>query len=75
VYDYPIRDATEVALKTVRELLEKEDGEKVANHVTPIEANSTHFTQLKRVIFVVFCDRDRATYEYVAFILNLAPIE
>jgi O-acetyl-ADP-ribose deacetylase (regulator of RNase III) len=46
VYDYPIRDATEVALKTVRELLEKEDGEK-----------------LKRVIFVVFCDRDRATYE------------
>ncbi|KAF8440308.1 A1pp-domain-containing protein [Boletus edulis BED1] len=46
VYGYPIRDATNVALKTVRETLEKEDGEK-----------------LKRVVFVVFNDRDRATYE------------
>lgn len=75
MYDYPIKDATEVALKTVREFLDKEDGGKVVNHVTSIEANSTHFTQLKRVIFVVFSDRDKATYEYVAFISNLAPIK
>ncbi|KAN0093052.1 hypothetical protein V8E55_003836 [Tylopilus felleus] len=46
LFGYPIKDATGVALKSVRETLEKEDGEK-----------------LKRVIFVVFNDRDRATYE------------
>ena len=31
VYGYPIRDATEVALKSVRELLDKEDGKKVVS--------------------------------------------
>ncbi|KAF8556198.1 A1pp-domain-containing protein [Imleria badia] len=47
VYGYPIRHATKVALKSVRELLEKDDCEKL----------------ITRVIFVVFRDQDRAAYE------------
>ncbi|KAG8213229.1 hypothetical protein J3R82DRAFT_11695 [Butyriboletus roseoflavus] len=74
VYGYPIRDATEVALKSVWEILDEKDRREGSvtpvDHGTPIAANSTHLAQLKRVIFVVFSDRDRATYEYVAFILN-----
>lgn len=47
----------------------------LVNLGTPIVASSTHLAQLKRVIFVVFSDRDRAVYEYVAFILDLGVIE
>ncbi|KAF9223528.1 A1pp-domain-containing protein [Gyrodon lividus] len=48
IYGYPIKDATNIALKAVRQSLdEAQEGEK----------------QLRRVIFVVFSDEDRTIYE------------
>ncbi|KAF9234140.1 A1pp-domain-containing protein [Melanogaster broomeanus] len=47
IYGYPIEDATNIALKAARQILD----------------NAEESEKLKRVIFVVFSNEDRAVYE------------
>ncbi|KAH6913279.1 Macrod2 protein [Coprinopsis sp. MPI-PUGE-AT-0042] len=61
IYGYPVRDATHVALRTVREFLEKSEADKVGFQ-TLGSTVSDDAIQLEKVIFVIFLDKDVGVY-------------
>jgi O-acetyl-ADP-ribose deacetylase (regulator of RNase III) len=70
---YPIEDATHVALSAVKEFLSGPQGKTVRRLMSLLSASETadrpralpRSTQLEKVIFCVFSDKDKAVYEKI----------
>ena len=67
IYGYPIEDATKIALGEVRHFLESGGSDQAcfSAAINPMLRINSHFSQLERVIFVVWSDSDKEVYQCV----------